>query len=59
MSEIEQAQLLLREMGYERLAAEFSEAAGAALRDAREMAGKIPRDILPAEEPAPMSRPEP
>ncbi|MFM9968608.1 MAG: hypothetical protein ACKVQK_09450 [Burkholderiales bacterium] len=59
MSDIEQARSLLREQGYQRLAEDDCEAAAAALRDARELAAKIPRDILPAEEPAPASRPEP
>jgi hypothetical protein len=58
MSDIERAQQLLREQGYERLATEFRDAAGAALQAARNMVGRMPRDIPSAEEPVHVFRPK-
>lgn len=58
MSDSERAQQLLREQGYERLAAEFRDAAGAALQAARNMVARLPKDISPAEEPVHVFRPK-
>lgn len=57
MSDIERAQQRLREQGYEKLAAEFREAAGAALQAARGMVGRMPKDLAPAQEPVHVFRP--
>lgn len=59
MNDIERAQQLLRDNGYERLAVEFREAAGAALQAARSLVGRMPQDIPPAEEPMHVFRPKP
>jgi hypothetical protein len=58
MSDVERAQQLLRDKGYGRLAEEFRDAAGAALQAARTMAGRMPKDITPAEEPVHVFRPK-
>lgn len=58
MSDVELAQRLLRDKGYGRLAEGFGDAAGAALQAARTMAGRMPKDITPAEEPVHVFRPK-